>query len=162
MILVLIVALLLYILIPTPRPARYVLAGLLVGGLYLQFWPSTYKSYRLEKEGQHTTGTLVSKTCGLRNRQMIAYRFQAGGQEFVGVDRSSAANRTCGHSQAGDQIFVTYLASDPTINTPEREVGSDIFLGILFSIGIFAWLVWCNAVQERFLAEKRRKKANNR
>lgn len=152
---------LLYIFIPLQKRARYVLATVVVGGLYLLFWPSTYKNYRLEKEGLHTVGTLLSKKCEVKNSQTISYKFHVGAKEYVGSRKPGAGNQPCENFQVGDQVFITYLANDPDINTPEREVNSDIFLGIFFSIAMVGWLAWMNAAQTRFRQERLRKRAKN-
>lgn len=149
---------LLYILIPLPKHARYVLAVLVVGGLYLFFWPTTYKNYRLEKEGLHTVGTLLSKKCEIKNSQTISYKFQADGKEYVETRRPGAGNRPCENFQVGDQVFITYIASDPSINTPDREVRSGIFLGVFFSIAMVVCFAWINTVQTRFWNKKKRVK----
>jgi hypothetical protein len=106
-----VIPVLLYILIPMPKPTRYVLAGVLVGGMYLLFWPSTYKNYRLEKVGQHTTGILLSKNCEVKKNQTISYKFSAGSYEFSGKGKPGAGNQSCEHFQVGDQVFITYLTT---------------------------------------------------
>ena len=152
---------LLYILTPLQKHARYILAAVVVGGLYLLFWPSTYKNYRLEKEGLHTVGTLLSKKCEIKNSQTISYKFRVGSKEYMGSRKPGAGNQACETFQVGDQVFITYLASDPNINTPEREVNSGVFLGIFFSFAMVGWLAWINAAQTRFRQEKLRKRAKN-
>jgi hypothetical protein len=159
--LVIAVPVLLYILIPMSKHARYVLAVLVVGGLYLLFWPTTHKNYRLEKEGMHTVGTLLSKKCEIKNSQTISYKFQAGGKEYMGARRPGVGNQSCENFKVGDQVFITYVTSDPSINTPDREVSSGVFLGVLFSIAMVVCLAWINAEQTRFWNEKLSKRAKN-
>jgi hypothetical protein len=157
MIFAVLILMLLYMVIFLQKPARYIFAGILAGGLHLLFWPSMYKGYRLEKDGRHTTGVLLDKKCEIKKSQTVSYKFRVGSNEYAGRGKPGAGNQSCENFQIGDQIFITYLRSDPNINTPDREVDSDIFIGIFFAAGIFACLVWCNGKQARFLAEKKKK-----
>jgi hypothetical protein len=150
-----------YILIPMPKRIRYVAAALLVGGLYLLLWPITYKNYRLEREGQHTTGILINKSCEIRNSQIFFYKFVVDGKEFTGKGAPGKGNQSCERIQNGDQVFVTYLPGDPYVSSAERAVDSDIILGVFFTLGLLAGLIWINGAQTQFWTEKRARKRKN-
>lgn len=143
-----------YILIPLPKRARYFFAALLITSLYAIFWPSLHTTYRLEKEGYHTTGVLIDKDCSREKYPRITYTFRVGEKEFQSVGRPGAGNQPCKNFQFGDQVFVTYLPTDPNVNTADRSVDSDLFLGILFSLAMLPVLVWLNGEQARFWKEK--------
>jgi hypothetical protein len=143
------------------KPVRYIVALAVVLGLYLLFWPSTYKSYQLEKYGRHTTGKVLSKRCAGKS-QIVSYQFKLEGKEIFGQGKPGIGNQSCDSFHVGDQIFITYLSRDPNINTPEREVDSPYILGALFAVGLFVWLIWAMGEQKRFISEKRRKKKRKR
>ncbi|AZP13520.1 hypothetical protein EJN92_16920 [Undibacterium parvum] len=153
--------LLFYIFIPMLKWVRYLSAAVLVGGIYLLFLPSIYKNYQLEKKGIHTTGILLAKKCEGRNSQIISYKFQVENKEYLGKGTPGVGNQTCETFQLGEQVFITYLASDLGINTPEREVRSGVFLSLIFSFSMFAFLIWLNSEQTRFRKEKLSKRVRN-
>ncbi|HEY0844436.1 MAG TPA: DUF3592 domain-containing protein [Noviherbaspirillum sp.] len=146
------------ILIPLPKPARHIVAALLISSLFAIFWPSAHQTYRLEKEGYHTTGVLITKDCSREKHPRITYRFRVGDKEFESTGSPGAGNQPCKNFQSGDQVFITYLPSDPEINRPEREVDSLLFLGILFLLATYPVLVGLNAAQARFWKEKQKRR----
>lgn len=152
---------LLFLLVPLKKRVRYIVAGILMGGLCLLFWPTTYKNFRLEKQGMHTTGILISKSCTPKKRQKISYKFTVGSTEFEGIGKPGAGNQSCENFQIGDQVFLTYLPDDPKTNSPGRKVDSNFILLSCLAIFLYFFLVWGNREQGRFLEEKRRRKPNN-
>lgn len=155
------IPLFLYILIPLKPRARYLVAAALIGGMFFLFWPSMHQTYRLEKEGRHTAGIVLEKSCETKRTQTVTYKFQVGDTEYGGRGAPGAGNARCENFGIGDQVSITYLGSDPNINRPDRSVDSDIVLGTIFLLGLFPLLVWGNAAQMRFVQEKRRKRAQN-
>lgn len=155
------IPLFLYMLIPLKPRARCLVAAVLIGWMFFLFWPSMQQTYRLEKEGRHTAGVVLEKSCETKRTQTVTYKFQVGDKEYRGNGRPGAGNARCDDFGIGDQVFITYLGSDPAINRPDRSVDSDIVLGTLFFFGLFPLLVWGNAAQMRFVQEKRRKRAQN-
>jgi hypothetical protein len=158
LILIVVAVLVAYILIPFSKTARHGVAAVLVGILYLLFWPSNYKNYKLEKYGSHTTGILLNKSCEVRSNQMIWYKFQINEKYVDGMGRPGAGNQACEDFKIGDQVFVTYLADDPIINSPDREVHSGIIIAPLFFLMVFVALVSANGAQTRFQKAKKSKK----
>lgn len=155
------VPILLYLLFPLKKRTRYIVAAILVGVFCLLSWPSTYKNYRLDKFGWHTTGKLISKSCTPKKRQWIAYKFTVGSTDFEGTGKPRMWNRTCESLQIGDQVPVIYVLNDPSISSPVMEVDSDIGFLVFLAIGLYIFLIWGNGERERFLAEKRRRKTKN-
>ncbi len=147
--LIFIFAVLSYLLLPLSKTTRYVGATIIVGAMYAAFWPSIHKNYLLEKAGYQTTGVITAKSCDGGRTQRIEYKFLAGDKEASGASLINTNNHSCDRPRVGDQIFVTYLVDDPSVNLPEREVKSHLFLGILFALGGMVSLVWLNGEQAR-------------
>jgi hypothetical protein len=154
---------LLYLLFPmSNKPIRYVLAFAVALGVYLLFWQSTNRSYQLEKYGRHATGIVLSKRCEGKSTQIVSYKFKLEEKEFFGQGKPGRGNQSCNSFHVGDQIFITYLGSNPDVNTPEREVDSPYIMGALATIGLFGLLIWGKGDQERFMSKKRKKKSKKK
>jgi hypothetical protein len=149
-----------FIVTPLSKKARYWWAAILVGVVQMLFLPSNYQSYRLEKYGSHTVGTLLGKDCSVEKNQKISYQFVVDGQEFRGAGEPGAGNVGCRHFEPGDQVFITYLAENPAINVPAREASSHVFALIVFSLLIYGFLVYANGEQARFRREKLARKSH--
>lgn len=147
--------LLLMLIIPLSKWSR-IWAGIALTILLLSAaGPSLYSEYQLSQEGAHTAGTLAKKECRGKYSP-IEYTFLVGDKKFVG--RGSVGGwEQCGAYQIGQQIFVTYLPSDPNVSVPLREQPNQLFIMVLLLLSAVVFAVWANAEQHRIRKTNRAK-----
>lgn len=103
-------------------------------------WPEIQLKKKFIREGFHTAGRLLDKSCeGRRGLNKIKYEFAVRDKVIRSVGKLSAEG--CRRMQIGDQVIVTYLHSDPSINLPQAKVTSSAaylyFVAFVLSIGFF-------------------------
>lgn len=152
----LVIPFLLYLIIPMRKKYRY-FGALFVTIFYLLiFLPSLRQDHRLAQYGVQQTGVLTSKNCDMKNKQRIEYRFVVNQKEVSGAGRPGHGNQACENFKIGDEVFVTYLADDETINVPERNIEDHVFGWSFGFFALYLCLLWIGNEGERF-----RKKGNS-
>ncbi|MBX9801063.1 MAG: hypothetical protein K2Y13_16530 [Burkholderiaceae bacterium] len=155
-----IIPLVLYIVIPVKKKYRYFGAFFVTIFYCLLLFPSLRQTHLLSKYGVHQTGILISKNCSVKSKPQIQYRFMVGEKQVTGSGRPGEGNPSCQNFQIGDQVFITYLPSDETINVAERGVEDHTLAAIVSFIALYFFLLWVGNEQEKFRKNKLSKIAN--
>ncbi|WP_029919752.1 hypothetical protein [Nevskia soli] len=118
--------------------AYLVLAAIFAAGMYQLTGLRSYLA--LVAHGIETRGIVVGTACA--NHDRYRYTFQAQGRWFSG-SASGGIAKDCSELRSGEEIGVTYLSTDPSVNTAgdvrqrrNNEILSSLLVVLLFPAAI--------------------------